>query len=297
MKEQDILSPHNLKNIRQIGSPIESDKIYIEARAYERIHVPELDNKRIFVLMGHTQSCEDGYGTFVEAVIPVRSIVFDQGIPIWNNRAWSEVFDQIKQHFEDSIIVGWACNREGIFPRLTPQLEAIHCEQFGGRHQLFFLLDSTEQEEIMFKTAGKRLLPMEGFYIYYDPNLKMQSEPIKPPEVHTEEDLSNVLDFKTEKQMLEIKKNGPLYREYLMHEKPSAPKRSSGGILAMLVIAVLVLLGIGVYTGRISIFGKPQTLLSWKQNAPASSEAEDLEEDSAEIVPVEKIPGGEILWD
>ena len=75
----------DLKNIRQIGSPTETDKIFIENNAYQRIHREEFPERRVFVLMGHTECAATGYSSYVEAVIPVWDIAFSQGIPVWNN--------------------------------------------------------------------------------------------------------------------------------------------------------------------------------------------------------------------
>ena len=57
----------DLKNIRQIGTPAEGDRIYIENAAYARVHEETYEERRVFIFMGHTE-CEQGvYMTFVEA--------------------------------------------------------------------------------------------------------------------------------------------------------------------------------------------------------------------------------------
>ena len=94
----DIITDSNreLKDIRQIGTPSEIDKIYIEHLAYERLHQEDVAEKRVFVFMGHTQRKERGYLTFVKAVIPVYDMEFEQNVPVWNNRIWSGIFREIK---------------------------------------------------------------------------------------------------------------------------------------------------------------------------------------------------------
>ena len=68
----------DLKNIRQIGTPAEGDRIYIENAAYARVHEETYEERRVFIFMGHTE-CEQGvYMTFVEAAIPVRDMEFSQ---------------------------------------------------------------------------------------------------------------------------------------------------------------------------------------------------------------------------
>jgi hypothetical protein len=159
----------DLKNIRQIGSPTDTDKIYMENRAYQRIHREELAERRVFVLMGHTECAPGGYTTFVEDVIPVWEIAFAHGVPVWNNHVWNVVFGEVKRSFENSVIIGWALDIKGIPPRLTPELEAVHREHFGGAHQLLFLLDSLEQEEYFYQNRSGFFYPKDGFYIYFEP--------------------------------------------------------------------------------------------------------------------------------
>ena len=68
----------DLKNIRQIGTPAEGDRIYIENAAYARVHEETYEERRVFIFMGHTE-CEQGvyicrgchsgkgYGVFTES--------------------------------------------------------------------------------------------------------------------------------------------------------------------------------------------------------------------------------------
>ena len=84
----------DLKNIRQIGTPAEGDRIYIENAAYARVHEETYEERRVFIFMGHTE-CEQGvYMTFVEAAIPVRDMEFSQNLPRWGTHAWSDVFSR-----------------------------------------------------------------------------------------------------------------------------------------------------------------------------------------------------------
>ena len=62
----------DLKNIRQIGTPAEGDRIYIENAAYARVHEETYEERRVFIFMGHTDLCRGchsgkGYGIFTES--------------------------------------------------------------------------------------------------------------------------------------------------------------------------------------------------------------------------------------
>lgn len=158
---------HNLKNVTQIGTPSEEEKIYIEDSAYARMHMDELWERCVFVLMGHTECASGIYTTFIESVIPVQEIGFEKNTPIWTNQAWSSVFREIKRAYESLIVVGWALDLKGIAPRITPELEAIHREHFGGVHQLFFLANTADGEEYFYLNKNNHLYQKNGFYIYY----------------------------------------------------------------------------------------------------------------------------------
>jgi hypothetical protein len=170
----------DLKNIRQIGSPTDTDKIYMENSAYQRIHREEFAERRVFVLMGHTECAPGGYTTFVEAVIPVWDIGFSHGVPVWNSHVWNVVFGEVKRSFENSVIIGWALDTKGMPPRLTAEVEAVHREHFGGAHQLLLLLDTLEQEEYFYQNRSGHFYPKEGFYIYFDPQAgALATEPVR----------------------------------------------------------------------------------------------------------------------
>lgn len=167
----------NLKNVTQIGTPSEEEKIYIEDAAYARIHMDDFQEMRVFVLMGHTTCTSGRYTTFVEAALPVRDIEFDHRTPLWTNWIWNEVFHEIKYSYEKSIIVGWAFDIKGIPPAITPELEAIHREHFGGVHQVLFLVDTVGTEEYFYLNKSNHLYRKDGFYIYYNANKKRIPQP------------------------------------------------------------------------------------------------------------------------
>lgn len=157
----------NLRNVTQIGTPREDNKIYIENIAYTRLKDDGYASKNVFVLMGHTECMENRYITFVEAIIPVNTMDFTGNLPKWNDYVWKDVFREIKRLYEDMIVVGWALDIKGMTPKITPELERIHKEHFGGIHQLLFLMDSLEGEETVYVQKGNSLTPKDGFYIYY----------------------------------------------------------------------------------------------------------------------------------
>lgn len=269
----------NLKNIKQIGTPREDNKIYIENFAYAKIKENSYKEKRVFVLMGHTERMEGRYATFIEAAIPVREIDFAGNTPRWNNSTWSEVFHEIKRLYEDMIIVGWAVDIKGMQPKVTPELERVHREHFGGVHQLLFLLDTLEPEEIFFIYKENKLISKDGFYIYHRARKKEEAEPIpitvlpekeyrlergsslknssrrsKTMEEATIHRIDPQVDVELDVSELEPRRTGR-YRQ-MMQEQKKEKSADSGNIgLAVAVAMLIFVIGVGAYENRDSIFG------------------------------------------
>lgn len=265
----------DLKNIRQIGLPSGTNRVYIENRAYERLHREDRKQLRVFVLMGRTEKGKDGYTTFVEAIIPVYDMEFVQGLPHWNSRVWNQVFGEVKTHYDNSIIVGWAFDAKGIPPKMGPDLERIHKEQFGGVHQLLLLMDSMEQEEVFFQMKGGLLRSKEGFYIYYDEALPQVKE---NPAERTEKPVDSNVTIGGE---LGIRAR---YRESVYREdvQPKGTRKRGYGSWAMATAAVLfcAILGTAFYQGRIPLDGveqlaetmtKPKNVISRETEASSES--------------------------
>ncbi len=246
----------NLKNLKQIGTPKEDNKIYIENFAYSRIR-DSFQDKRVFVLMGHTERMEGRYATFVEAVIEVQNAEFSGMVPRWNNSMWSQVFRDIKQMYEEMIIVGWAIDIKGMSPKLTSELERVHREHFGGVHQVLFLMDSLEQEETFYIYKENKLVSKDGFYIYYRARKNVErTEKFEVIDLN-KEDVSQT----TEEQMVTLDINTSTteqnvrgrYRQIMQEQ----PKKAEGGNTGLVVAVAMLLfiIGVGAYENKDSIFG------------------------------------------
>ena len=256
MIDIETKNERNLKNIRQIGTPTQEDKIYIENAVYARIHEEDYAEKKVFVFMGHTECIQGRYTTFIEAAIPVLKIEFVQNAPQWNNRAWSDVFREVKRSYENSIIVGWAMDQKGYAPSMTPELEAIHREQFGGAHQVLFLMDSIEGEESFYINKGNWLQKKEGFYIFYARELRQ----VCPPEV--------VVEMPKRARMGTVPASGPKtdraqYRKQIKEKKRVGEKETTSATSYAMTAAVallVVIVGLGVVQDRIHIPGLEKTM-------------------------------------
>lgn len=319
----------NLKNVKQIGTPREEDKIYIENLAYSKLREESYKEKRAFVLMGHTEKMEGRYATFVEAAIPVKEIEFSGSVPQWNNGVWSQVFREIKRIYEDMIIVGWAIDVKGMTPSMTPELERMHREHFGGVHQIVFLMDSLEQDETFYIYKENRLVPKDGFYIYYHAHKNEQT--VRQRKTKQTENIEILdLNLNTENEantskMAEVELNPQQWerphtgRYRQMIAEQGKRSESSNGGLAIAVAMLVFIIAVGAYENRDSFLGdqgNSSTEAGVSTEADATDEADtsagaDIseEEDSSgesenskeagateskdDTIPVEVVPGTE----
>lgn len=238
-------------NVRQVGTPSEEDRIYISDKAYRRIHTQEFSDKRVFVFVGHTESAGGRYATFIEAAIAVTEISFEQNLPVWSNKAWSEVFREVKNNYDDSIIVGWAIDLKGFSPKVTTELQRIHREHFGGMHQLLMLLDSLQGEEGFYLNQSGSLMKRTGFFIYYKVEEKKK---IESAEVELEIPESFVNKKISNEAAITVTNVRPRYREAIKTNgrtrvgREYKANKESLRIPGMMVTAMLVAaLGLGVY--------------------------------------------------
>ena len=296
----------NLKNIRQIGTPSEEDRIYIENSAYQRVHDEDYAAKRVFIFMGHTE-CEKGrYTTFVEAAIPVRDLDFSQNVPQWNNHAWSDIFREIKRSYENSIIVGWALDIKGFVPRMTVELEQMHREQFGGAHQVLFLMDSMEGEEYFYLNKGSRLQQKEGFYIYFSPQKETQKAEVSVELPEEKRQRTTRLQEQPEPETVT-----PHYRDSVRQSETGGSHKASSYAMTAAVVLLVGLIGVGVYQDRIKLPGVQEVVSMIKgtdgQQAGAevlvgtqvpdheeSSQVDSQISETLNLVPVEEAPMGEV---
>lgn len=310
----------NLKNLKQIGTPKDEDKIYIENFTYIKIKEDSFKDKRVFVLMGHTERMQGKYATFIEAAIPVRDIEFAAGVPRWNNNIWSEIFREIKRLYENMIIVGWALDLKGMAPKLTPELMRQHREYFGGAHQLFLLMDTLEQDETFFVYKENKLIQKEGFYIYHQARKKENTAPEAeadsrvpvhvPDEKHrqqTDRQVNREYFQKNEKLKgpdVEVELNIPemnggrgRYRQIIQEEKKEKVRDTGNLGLALAVAMLVFVVGVGVYENRGSIFGSEnsiETNLLQQNKGDETESSTDIESDASgeknDKIPVEVIP-------
>ena len=295
------------KNVIQIGTPKADEKIYIEEAAYGRLHLDDFHERRIFVLMGHTACADRIYETYVEAAIPVWDIEFDRQTPLWTNRIWSDVYREIRRDYESDIIVGWAYDCKGCMPKVTPELEAIHREYFGGVHQLLLLTDSIGGEECFYQSKQNHLYPKDGFYVYSGANKKQVIMPeieIEIPKVMLQSrERTAAREMPTGRAPGRAPGRGQ-YRERLLKEQDKGrhvsrgepiPKGGTSGFAVAIAIAlVLGIIGTAIYKNPAQASRVRQWVETFGAHAIRfTTEQEETEQQgTVDTVPIETIDGG-----
>lgn len=293
-------------NVKQIGTPADEGRVYISEKAYKRIKTEGFREREVFVLMGHTESSGGKYATFVEAAIAVYDIEFEKNVPLWTNKVWNGIFTEIKENYEEMIIVGWAFRQDDFPAEPTPMLENIHREHFGGAHQLMFLMNRIEQEENFYIKKNNHLKKKSGFFVYYRMNehacIVESEEKTYSDSIQTMTSNKDVDDDRIKvtlpeefagtsarrgqyRQMLE--NEGGSYRRYGRGIRGASMKnaddtaKTSHPLVSMVMIgaiaALVVLLGLGAG-------GSLHSLFEQKESVPAMSTEQEL-------IPVEKISG------
>jgi nucleoid-associated protein YgaU len=144
---------------------------------------------------------------------------------------------------------------------MTPALEAVHSEHFGGAHQVLLLMDTLEGEEYFFQNHGNHLCQKQGFYIYYMNELRHISTPEVKVEIPPREKVQQ------------------------------APKKKSFAVVAA-VASIVIVLGLGAVWGQVSFPKLGQAVQDVMGNAEwlVGTEQEDETEKTTEtldLVPVE----------
>lgn len=174
------------KNFRQIGTPKGYQKIYIEDYVYTFLHpvMESAEETRICILVGSVKKDDHCHYIFVDGAMALPDIQFAGSIPLFSEKTRENICNLIRENFDGSYLVGWYLDVKGSLPRLTVDLEQIHRNFFGGRDKVFLLSDSLDREEKIFACDGNAIWQEDGYYIYYEKNLKMQEYMIRSRQHH-----------------------------------------------------------------------------------------------------------------
>lgn len=286
------------KDIKQIGKPDIGDRIYVEDQVHQFLHpYGGLEEKRAYVLLGRFENYAGRQCIFVEAAILLEEIAFDGDLPLWNDQTWAYIYKQLRKEYDSMVIVGWAMDIKGQLPNMTARLEGLHQSNFGGTHQVLFLMDSLEREEAFYGSRGGHLYRREGYYVYHDkktlgryreePSIELESQSqIMEQEEEEKWSIESTVDRAIEEDIAarkeEEKQEMPYrgnYRQQMeeIKERPLISSYASTAFLAMVVCT----LGIMAYLNNEKMNDMQETLAQMNQNPVVATELSTEREVSA----------------
>ena len=186
------------RNFRQIGTPEGEKHIFIEDYVYTYLHPAFLgmNERRVCILVGRTETHGKNTNIYVNGAFELPEIAYSGTAPVFQEKIRTEICSLIKRYFDGSTLLGWFYDEKGTAPCLTPELERILKNFFGGNNRLLLLSDSLEKEETLYIYEDGAVHKKEGYYIYYERNQAMQeymivsrkdtSQEVKPEEVRDE---------------------------------------------------------------------------------------------------------------
>lgn len=299
------------KDIRQMGKPDIGDRIYVEDRVYQKLHdYEEPVEKAVYVLLGKFENYFGKQCVFIEALIPLKEITFEGGLPVWNDKTWAYLYKKLCQAYDNMVIVGWAMDIRGQLPNMTVRIENLHNANFGGTHQVLFLMDGLEREEAFYCSEKGHLRRREGYYIYYDrktpfvqetvveekkpepePVLQMESHPETERELFFSGEYHSQHDVAKDDSRVNYRQ-GTYRREVMEKEERKSffPAHSASVVLAL----IACVLGYNAYRNYEKMNAMEETLARMNntvQLVAATEETEEIEQTSAPVVRVEDAAG------
>ena len=164
------------RNFRQIGTPEGEKHIFIEDYVYTYLHPAFLgmNERRVCILVGRTETHGKNTNIYVNGAFELPEIAYCGTAPVFQEKIRTEICSLIKRYFDGSTLLGWFYDEKGTAPCLTPELERILKNFFGGNNRLLLLSDSLEKEETLYIYEDGAVHKKEGYYIYYERNQAMQ---------------------------------------------------------------------------------------------------------------------------
>ena len=160
------------KNVRQIGEPGEGKKVFIEDYAYTFLRQFAEENLtcvRTAILIGKV----DESGVYIQGAMEMD---MGQDTKNWfTHDHWRNIFQEVQGWFEGWEVVGWYMANPGFPAVLTDELQNLHMRNFAAADYVFFQMDIVDSEEVFYISTGNGMVPLCGYYIYYEKNECMQT--------------------------------------------------------------------------------------------------------------------------
>ncbi|MBS7009529.1 LysM peptidoglycan-binding domain-containing protein [Anaerostipes sp.] len=230
------------KNIRQIGGPVGTTKVYIEDFVVTFLKALTTDKNtfvRGAILFGEKKSIDNETVIFIRGAVEGQNIELDLDETVFDDKVWREIYQKKERFFPDLDVIGWALSRMGFSVRLNDKIKKTHFENFPGDGKVLYMTDHLEGEDAFYVYRGQDLVRQSGYYIYYEKNPMMQEYLIE-----RNQKLKEVTSYEN---MLEAKRDEKIVRQFrtIVQEKQKSSKTrdrmkrlsSSAAMLLVLILA------------------------------------------------------------
>ena len=165
-------------NIRQVGTPGEKIKIYIED--YVMTYLNQMTGEKpalqkAALLLGEKVKKESTDIYFISAAVAVVPMEWKEDRFKLSSDEWTALYDKINHYFKNRHILGWFLSRPGQAAAADGEIEKIHSDNFKDKGSIFYTADPLDREDAFYLYENGHLFRQHGYYIYYDRNEAMQN--------------------------------------------------------------------------------------------------------------------------
>lgn len=165
------------KNIRQIGTPNEKQKFYIEDYVHTYLHsfIKEKykeDTLRAAVLLGDYWQEEDCTVSFVKGAVACDFSQLHQDMS-------EELSRSVREFFPEWEMLGWYVCAKGVDGHIQSEIKHYYAREERRQPGYLIYEDELEKETDVFVWKQNALHKLTGYYIYYERNPRMQEFLIK----------------------------------------------------------------------------------------------------------------------
>lgn len=267
------------KNVKQVGEPKESKKIFIEDFVHTFLLGYSADKEyriKIAILLGSREKYGGKRHLYIKSALPVEDVTEKQGKYNFTEKVWGNVYQECEKYFPGQEIMGWFLAKPGFPVEKTAVTEETHRTYFSGADKVLFMMEPLEGESSFFGFDGNRFAKQSGYYIYYEKN-----EPMR--------------EFMMEKKMQQKKsaaKEKPdivmaNFRKILQEKQEQNEKRKKLALSYGVKAAALLVLFVGIVTLK----NQTDQIQTMEQQMNDISGQETLQQTASEEVLVEELPG------
>ena len=165
------------KNIRQMGTPGEKQKVYIEDYVHTYLHTflkekYKEDTLRAALLLGEYRQQDTVTYSFVKGAIACDFSHLHETIS-------AELSQAVEEYFPEWDMLGWYVSAQGVDAHIQSEIKHYYAGSDEKIPHYLIYEDELEKETDVFAWEQNALHKLTGYYIYYERNPQMQEFLIK----------------------------------------------------------------------------------------------------------------------